>query len=159
MLANGKEKHERGRCPASEIVPIKRYPNRRFYDRRSSRYVTLQEIEELVRDGQTIEVRDSRSDEDLTRVVLAQILLERQPERMELFPIPLLHFMLRANELSLDFLRVFMRLSLATLESLHAGKAIPPFATPFDWMRIFFPGLGSVAGSEPRKSISNEPRD
>src|SRR4029079_10323557 len=113
MTANARERNDRNFSSKSEIVPIKRYPNRRFYDRKSSRYVTLQDIEELVRGGQTIEVRDSRNDEDLTRVVLTQILLERQPERMDLFPIPMLHIMLRANELSLEVLRVFMKLSMA----------------------------------------------
>jgi polyhydroxyalkanoate synthesis repressor PhaR len=141
IRANGSGDSDRDICPSADIVPIKRYPNRRFYDRKSSKYVTLQEIEELVREGHTIEVRDSRSQEDLTRVVLTQILLERQPERMEMFPIPLLHIMLRANDLSLEFLRVFFRLSLATLESLQGTRSVGPFVSPFDWMRIFFPGF------------------
>jgi polyhydroxyalkanoate synthesis repressor PhaR len=153
--ANGKEANDRACSTGPEIVPIKRYPNRRFYDRKSSKYVTLQEIEELVRGGRTIEVRDSRNDEDLTRVVLAQILLERQPERMEMFPIPLLHIMLRANDLSLEFLRVFMKLSLATLESLQGSRTLSPFVSPFDWMRMFFPGFAPLSG--PRKS--DEPRE
>jgi len=150
MTANGTEDSDRACCPGSDIVPIKRYPNRRFYDRKSSKYVTLQDIEELVRGGQTIEVRDSRSQEDLTRVVLTQILLERQPERMDMFPIPLLHIILRANDLSLEFLRVFLRLSLATLESLQGTRTMAPFVSPFDWMRIFFPGFGPPP--EPRPS-------
>jgi polyhydroxyalkanoate synthesis repressor PhaR len=125
----------------SEIVRIKRYPNRRFYDRTSRKYVTLQEIEELVREGQTIDVRDSKSDEDLTRVVLTQILLERRPERMELFPVAMLHLMLRANDLALEFLRMFLKLSLATMEGFQGPKMLSPPVTPFDWMRMFFPGF------------------
>jgi polyhydroxyalkanoate synthesis repressor PhaR len=135
----------------SDIVPIKRYPNRRFYDRKSSKYVTLQEIEELVNKGNTIEVRDSRNDEDLTRVVLTQILLERHPERMELFPVSLLHIMLRANDLALEFLRVFLRMSLATLENFQGSRTVSPFVSPFDWMRMFYPGFAPAPG--PRKSI------
>jgi len=125
----------------SDIVRIKRYPNRRFYDRTSRKYVTLQEIEELVREGQTIDVRDSKSDEDLTRVVLTQILLERHPERMELFPVAMLHLMLRANDLALEFVRMFLKLSLATMESFQGPRMLPPVVTPLDWMRMFFPGL------------------
>jgi len=124
----------------AEIVPIKRYPNRRFYDRKSRKYVTLQEIGDLVRQGHTIDVRDSKNDEDLTRVVLTQILLERHPERMELFPIALLHNILRANDLALEFLRVFLRMSMATLETFQGSRALTPFVSPFDWMRMFFPG-------------------
>jgi polyhydroxyalkanoate synthesis repressor PhaR len=161
MTANGTEDIDRACSSSSDIVPIKRYPNRRFYDRKSSKYVTLQEIEELVRGGQTIEVRDSKSHEDLTRVVLGQILLERQPERMEMFPIPLLHIILRANDLSLEFLRVFLRLSLATLESLQGTRTMAPFLSPFDWMRIFFPGFGPPQGlrkpDEPAKAALQSP--
>src|SRR4051794_29446121 len=112
MTGNGASDNAQARCDTSGIVPIKRYPNRRFYDRSSSKYITLQEIEDLVRGGRTIEVRDSKNDEDLTRVVLTQILLERHPQRMDLFPIPMLHMMLQANDLALEFFRVFLRLSL-----------------------------------------------
>ncbi len=125
----------------SEIVPIKRYPNRRFYDRKSRKYVTLQDIEEMVQQGRTIDVRDSKNDEELTRVVLTQILLERHPERMEMFPVPLLHMILRANDLALEFLRVFMRLSLATLENLQGSRTVAPFISPSEWISLFFPGL------------------
>jgi polyhydroxyalkanoate synthesis repressor PhaR len=125
----------------TDVVQIKRYPNRRFYDRMKRKYVTLQDIEDLVRHGHTIDVRDSKSDEDLTRVVLTQILLERHPQRMETFPIALLHIMLRANDLALEFLRVFLRMSLASLESLEGSRTVAPFITPFDWMRMFFPGF------------------
>jgi polyhydroxyalkanoate synthesis repressor PhaR len=124
-----------------EVVRIKRYPNRRFYDRTRRKYITLQDIEELVRQGHTLDVRDSKSDEDLTRVVLTQILLERHPERMDMFPIAFLHLMLRANDLALEFLRVFMRLSLATLENFQASRRSSPFLSPFDWMMMFFPGV------------------
>ena len=60
-----------------EVVSIKRYPNRRLYDRQARRYITLQDLEDLVLQGKKIEVRDSRSGDDLTRPILTQILLER----------------------------------------------------------------------------------
>jgi polyhydroxyalkanoate synthesis repressor PhaR len=141
MTSAGTTKNDRTGGMDSDVVQIKRYPNRRFYDRTKRKYVTLQDIEELVRQGHTIDVRDSKSDEDLTRVVLTQILVERHPERMEMFPIALLHLMLRANDLALEFLRVFLRMSLATLESLQGSRTVAPFVTPFDWMRLFFPGF------------------
>jgi hypothetical protein len=84
-------------------------------------------------------------------VVLTQILLERHPERMDLFPIALLHIMLRANDLALEFLRVFLRMSLATLENFQGSRTLSPFVSPFDWMRMFFPGPSPAPG--PRKSI------
>src|SRR6516165_1150647 len=146
MTSAGTTRNDRTGGMDSDVVQIKRYPNRRFYDRTKRKYVTLQDIEELVRQGHTIDVRDSKSDEDLTRVVLTQILVERHPERMEMFPIALLHLMLRANDLALEFLRVFLRMSLATLESLQGSRTVAPFVTPFDWMRLFFPWLASGPG-------------
>jgi polyhydroxyalkanoate synthesis repressor PhaR len=56
-----------------------RYPNRRFYDRTRHCYITLGDMEQLIQEGQAIDVRDSRSDEDLTRQILTLILLERHP--------------------------------------------------------------------------------
>jgi len=149
MTDNGASDKDRAGPVTPGIVPIKRYPNRRFYDRSNSKYITLQEIEDLVRAGHTIEVRDSKNDEDLTRVVLTQILLERHPERMDLFPVPMLHMILQANDLAMEFLRVFLRLSLSTLETLQGSRTLAPFISPFDWMRLFFPGFAPAPG--PRK--------
>ena len=153
MTSAGTTRNDRTGGMDSDVVQIKRYPNRRFYDRTKRKYVTLQDIEDLVRQGHTIDVRDSKSDEDLTRVVLTQILVERHPERMEMFPIALLHIMLRANDLALEFLRVFMRMSLATLESLQGSRTVAPFVTPLDWMRLFFPGFAPG----PRKLKDSSP--
>jgi len=57
---------------------IKRYSNRKLYDTQESRYVTLEEIEEMIRTGKEISVVDAASGEDLTGVTLTQIILENQ---------------------------------------------------------------------------------
>jgi hypothetical protein len=49
--------------------------------------------------------------------------------------------MLRANDLALEFLRVFLQMSLTTLENLQGSRTVAPIVTPFDWMRPFFPGF------------------
>ena len=55
---------------------IKRYSNRKLYDTQESRYVTLEELEGMIRAGKEIRVTDASTGEDLTSVTLAQILLE-----------------------------------------------------------------------------------
>src|SRR6267143_1577933 len=60
---------------------IKRYSNRKLYDTQESRYVTLEELEELIRAGKEISVVDVSIDEDLTSVTLAQIILENERSR------------------------------------------------------------------------------
>jgi polyhydroxyalkanoate synthesis repressor PhaR len=124
-----------------ETIPIKRYPNRRFYDRASRKYVTLQEIEHLVQEGHTIDVRDSKTDEDLTRVILTQIILERHPAKMDIFPIAMLHNVLRANDLVIEFMRNSMLLSLATVEGLQSMGVQMSFAALKNWMEVFFPAF------------------
>jgi polyhydroxyalkanoate synthesis repressor PhaR len=59
---------------------VKRYANRKLYDTRDSRYVTLQQIAELVREGEDVRIIDNRTKEDLTDVTLAQIIYEEQKE-------------------------------------------------------------------------------
>ena len=118
-------------------VEIRRYPNRRLYDRSRRQYVTLQDIETLVLEGTNVEVRDSRTGEDLTRQVLTQILMERHPQKMDLFPVGMLHSILRANDMAVDLWRGYMRQALAAMESLQ--KVAAPFALPLGWMSAFFP--------------------
>jgi polyhydroxyalkanoate synthesis repressor PhaR len=57
---------------------IKRYANRKLYDTRESRYVTLPQIAELVRSGEDVQIIDNRTKENLTSVTLAQIIYESE---------------------------------------------------------------------------------
>ena len=63
---------------APERHLIKKYANRKLYDTRTSRYVTLDGIAQLVRDGHEIKVVDRDSGQDLTQVTLSQIVLEEE---------------------------------------------------------------------------------
>ena len=62
--------------PAQRI--IKKYPNRRLYDTDTSTYITLNEVKQLVMDSESFVVRDAKSNEDLTRSILLQIILEEE---------------------------------------------------------------------------------
>ncbi|MGO9467509.1 MAG: polyhydroxyalkanoate synthesis regulator DNA-binding domain-containing protein [Isosphaeraceae bacterium] len=135
---------------ASDPIRIQRYPNRRFYDRAHRRYVTLAEIEDLVRQGRVVKVQDSKSGEDLTRQVLTQILLERHPEKMELFPIALLHGLLRANDLANGLWEAYLRQALLALDNLQ--RAMPPLSTPLAWLPTWLPGWPAPAPAPPAEA-------
>jgi polyhydroxyalkanoate synthesis repressor PhaR len=60
---------------------IKRYSNRKLYDTKDSRYVTLLQIAEMVRTGEEVQIIDNNSKEDLTEVTLAQIIYEEQKQK------------------------------------------------------------------------------
>jgi polyhydroxyalkanoate synthesis repressor PhaR len=124
----------------TEAVTIIRYPNRRLYDRSQGKYVTLQDVEDTIRRGETVVVRDSKTGEDLTRSVLTQILLERYPERIDLLPVTLLHLMLRANEMLFGVIRESLRQSLLSVELLQRTPPCNPLGLPQDWLRSILPG-------------------
>jgi len=63
---------------AREPKVIKRYTNRKLYDTVESRYVTLEEIAEMVKGGAEVRIVDNRTKEDLTSVTLAQIIFEEE---------------------------------------------------------------------------------
>ena len=63
---------------AAQARVIKRYANRKLYDTHDSKYVTLDRIAELVRNGEEVKVLDNKSQKDLTKVTLAQIIYEEQ---------------------------------------------------------------------------------
>lgn len=62
--------------PAQRV--IKKYPNRRLYDTDTSTYITLAEIKRLVMDSEPFVVRDAKTNEDLTRSILLQVILEEE---------------------------------------------------------------------------------
>jgi polyhydroxyalkanoate synthesis repressor PhaR len=63
---------------AKDVKVIKRYTNRKLYDTVESRYVTLDEIAEMVKAGTEVKILDNRTKDDLTSVTLAQIIFEEE---------------------------------------------------------------------------------
>ena len=61
-----------------DVTIIKKYANRRLYDTGRSSYVTLDDLSEMVRDGYEFAVKDAKTGEDITRSVLAQIILDQE---------------------------------------------------------------------------------
>ena len=83
------EMNEAPDAAGGESVPgervIKKYPNRRLYDTRTSSYITLSEVKDLVMACEPFVVVDAKSGEDLTRSILLQIILEEETAGMPMF--------------------------------------------------------------------------
>lgn len=115
---------------------IKKYGNRRLYDTGLSRYITLEELAEQVRNGAEVRVVDAKTEADLTQATLAQIILESRGGS-RLLPVPLLVQLIRMGDEALA--EFFGRYVSAALELYVQAKAgaqafapINPFATlPF----------------------------
>jgi polyhydroxyalkanoate synthesis repressor PhaR len=64
----------------AEIRIIKKYPNRRLYDTEISSYITIEDVRQLIIDGEEFEVRDAKTGEDLSRAVLLQIIADQEQD-------------------------------------------------------------------------------
>ncbi len=71
----------------SEERVIKRYANRKLYDTQHSRYVTLEQISVMIREGDDVKIIDNKSKEDLTSVTLAQIIFEEEKKQKSFLPL------------------------------------------------------------------------
>jgi polyhydroxyalkanoate synthesis repressor PhaR len=69
----------------SSVRIIKKYPNRRLYDTEVSRYITLADVRSLVMAGVEFRVVDTSNDDDITRAILLQIMLEEESGGEPLF--------------------------------------------------------------------------
>ncbi len=74
---------------------IKKYPNRRLYDTEISSYITIEDVRQLIVDGEDFEVRDAKSGDDLTRVVLLQIISEQEQDGEPILSTQLLSHIIR----------------------------------------------------------------
>jgi polyhydroxyalkanoate synthesis repressor PhaR len=79
-------------------VVIKKYSDRRLYDSNASRYVKLDDIARMVRDGIEVKVVDARSGRDLTYFILTQIILEDARERGIPLPLQFLQQLVRTSD-------------------------------------------------------------
>src|SRR6185295_19961695 len=71
----------------AEARIIKRYANRKLYDTQHSRYVTLDQISEMIRAGDDVKIVDNKTKEDLTSVTLAQIIFEEEKKQKSFLPL------------------------------------------------------------------------
>jgi polyhydroxyalkanoate synthesis repressor PhaR len=101
-----------------DVVVIRRYGNRRLYDTGSSCYVNLADVRALVQGGKKIRVVDATTEEDVTRRVLTQIVLDAADERG--LPLDLLYELTRASDRAFrDFLDWYLKSSMEVYKRLQ----------------------------------------
>jgi polyhydroxyalkanoate synthesis repressor PhaR len=82
---------------APQPLIVKKYENRRLYNTQTSQYVNQEQVAQLVRDGSDVRVIDAASGEDITRLVLAQIVLDDAKTPNSVFPLDVLRQMVVAS--------------------------------------------------------------
>ena len=133
---------------------IKRYSNRKLYDTQESRYVTLEEIEEMIRDGKEISVVDASTGDDLTSVTLAQIILENERNHRAALPSGFLHQLIKHGQAWQDFVAKSMKASLEGIVSSQreVDRAFRDLSVRAGWGPV-----AATARAEPRRETEPAP--
>lgn len=135
---------------AAKTVLIKKYENRRLYDATHSRYVNLEDVAGMVQRGDDVRVIDVATGDDITRLILTQIIVEGAKTPESGFPLDFLRDMVMASgrasqESALRYTRAMLDLYKSTY------RAMSPAFNPFDFMQT-----SSAAGSRPEPPPSAE---
>jgi polyhydroxyalkanoate synthesis repressor PhaR len=140
--------------PPKSIL-IRKYENRRLYDVTNSRYVNLDDVARILKDGHDVRVVDAASGKDITRLILTQIIVEDAKAPDSAFPVDLLREMIvssgrASQETALRYMKTMLDLYQDTY------RAMSPAVNPFEFFRQ---GGGPVAASPPVAPASNPPEE
>jgi len=144
--------------PAQRV--IKKYPNRRLYDTDTSTYITLTEVKQLVMDNESFVVRDAKTNDDLTRSILLQIILEEEGgEGVPMFSSDVLSKIIRfygnamqgmmGNYLEKNihtFIEIQKKLQ-AQSSAIYGGTATPNAEAWSEFLKMQGPAIQGLMGS------------
>ena len=157
MTGNVPKKKSKVKSENSGQRIIKKYPNRRLYDTLTSAYVTLTEVKRLVIEGVDLRVVDAKTQEDLTRSILLQILLEEETCGAPMFSESALINIIRFyGQLMQGFMGDYLEKNMQSFMDLQtemAGQQPPP--TPEVWQKLITmksPVMQSLVQSYAEKS-------
>ena len=144
----------------NSAVVIKKYGNRRLYDTGGSRYVNLDDLAALVRQGKEVHVVDAKTGRDLTRVTLTQIITEDAKDKPTGLPLELLRqLIIASDEVRQEFLMWYLKSAFDTYEKVQdavqnrLSEVHSAVLSPVDMMKRF---LGTVTSSPPQNDAQQE---
>jgi len=142
------------------VVVIKKYGNRRLYDTAGSRYVNLDDLAALVREGKEVRVVDAKTGRDLTRVTLTQIITEDAKDKPTGLPLELLRqLIIASDEVRQEFLMWYLKSAFDTYQKVQdavqhrLSEVQSAILSPVDTMKRF---LGATATSSPQTGEDSE---
>jgi polyhydroxyalkanoate synthesis repressor PhaR len=116
-----------------QTIVIRKYGNRRLYNTAESRYVNLDEVAQMVREGKDVQVKDAVTGEDLTRLVLTQIIVERAKAADSDLPLDMLRQMVVASgRVAQETMLKYMKAAVDMYQDAY--RAISPTFKPFDFI-------------------------
>ena len=105
-----------------ETVFLKKYANRRLYNTENSKYVTLEQVAGIVKNGRNIKVVDVKTKKDVTAYILTQIVMEEAKKNNTLLPVPLLYLFIQyGDNLLVEFFEVYLQQAIQTFLNYKAS--------------------------------------
>ncbi len=142
-------------------VVIKKYANRRLYDTTGSRYVNLDEIAGMVQKGEDVQVLDALTGQDLTRVILTQIITENAKERPTGLPLELLRQIIMASDqVGQEFLTWYLKSAFDTYQKVQdavqnrLSEVQSAILSPVEMMRRFLNNPAPTGKTEPESEVA-----
>jgi polyhydroxyalkanoate synthesis repressor PhaR len=138
-------------------ILIKKYENRRLYDATNSRYINLDEVAKMMQNGDNVRVVDATTGEDITRLILTQIIVEDAKTPDSSFPLDVLRQMVIASgkasqESALQYMKAVLEISQ------NAYRAMAPPFSPFEFARKD-PRPADGSGTPPFASVDERSPD
>ena len=119
---------------AQKTILIKKYENRRLYDSTNSRYVNLDEVAQILQRGDDVRVVDAASGEDITRLILTQIIVEDAKTPESNFPLDMLRQMVVASgKASQESALKYMKAMLDIYQNTY--RVMAPPVNPFEFLQ------------------------
>ena len=144
----------------SSVILIKKYGNRRLYDTVGSRYVNLEDLAGHIRAGREVRVVDAKTGQDLTRVILTQIITEDAKDKPTGLPLELLRqLIIASDEVRQEFLMWYLKSAFDTYQKLQdtvqnrLSEVQSAILSPVDLMKRF---LGAGDSSDRKTEAESE---
>jgi len=144
----------------SATIIIKKYGNRRLYDTAASRYINLDDIAALIRAGKDVKVVDAKTNQDLTRVTLTQIITEDAKDKPTGLPLELLRQLIVASdEVRQEFIMWYLKSAFDTYQKVQEavqnrlGEVQSVILSPVEIMKKF---LGATPPTPPPAAADTE---
>jgi polyhydroxyalkanoate synthesis repressor PhaR len=146
---------------STDIIEIRKYPNRRYYDKTRSRHLTLEEIRALIQKGANVRIIDSQTGADITSRTLMQMIVEFDAPKLDLFTAPLLVEIIRVNDQVIKgFFEKFFNQALSSFfafqqqfeKQLREGGVLPKLFPSF----LPWPSPLSERASQPASGANPE---
>ncbi|MGA2905610.1 MAG: polyhydroxyalkanoate synthesis regulator DNA-binding domain-containing protein [Candidatus Korobacteraceae bacterium] len=141
-------------------VVVKKYANRRLYDTSSSRYINLEDIAALVRNGKEVQVVDAGTGEDITRVTLTQIIVEDAKGQPAGLPLELLRqLIVTTDHVGQEFIMWYLKSAFDSYQKVQSSlqdrlsQMQSAALSPLQMVKNFLQSSGAEKPSEPSEEL------